>query len=91
LESGTAGPGAAKRQLRENFTVDGLVEDSVHIGDRFTVGSAQVVVRQPRLPCYKLGLRFETNVMVKRFLASGRTGFYLRSSVKAMSARERRW
>lgn len=61
----------------ENFTVDGLVEDSVHIGDRFTVGSAQVVVTQPRLPCYKLGLRFETDVMVKRFLASGRTGFYL--------------
>jgi MOSC domain-containing protein YiiM len=61
----------------ENFTVDGLVEDSVHIGDRFTVGSAQVVVTQPRLPCYKLGLRFEAEVMVKRFLASGRTGFYL--------------
>jgi MOSC domain-containing protein YiiM len=61
----------------ENFTVEGLVEDSVHIGDRFAVGSAEVVVTQPRLPCYKLGLRFESDEMVKRFLASRRTGFYL--------------
>jgi MOSC domain-containing protein YiiM len=61
----------------ENFTVEGLVEDSVHIGDRFAVGSSEVVVTQPRLPCYKLGLRFESDEMVKRFLASRRTGFYL--------------
>src|SRR6516162_4320658 len=61
----------------ENFTVDGLVDDSVHIGDRFAVGSAEVVVTQPRLPCYKLGIRFESDEMVKRFLASGRTGFYV--------------
>ena len=54
----------------ENFTVDGLVDDSVHIGDRFAVGSAEVVVTQPRLPCYKLGIRFESDEMVKRFLAS---------------------
>lgn len=61
----------------ENFTTDGLLEDSVHLGDRFTVGSAEVVVTQPRLPCYKLGVRFESDDMVRRFLASGRTGFYL--------------
>jgi MOSC domain-containing protein YiiM len=60
----------------ENFTVDGLLEDSVHLGDRFAVGSAEVVVTQPRLPCYKLGLRFQSDDMVRRFLASGRTGFY---------------
>src|SRR6266542_1241130 len=66
----------------ENFTIDfpvgaGMPEDSVHIGDRFSVGSAEVVVTQPRLPCYKLGVRFQSDDMVKRFLASGRTGFYL--------------
>jgi MOSC domain-containing protein YiiM len=60
----------------ENFTTDGLLENSVHLGDQFLIGSAQVVVAQPRLPCYKLGVRFESDDMVKRFLASGRTGFY---------------
>ena len=61
----------------ENFTIDGLLEDSVRIGDEFSVGSAGVIVTQPRLPCYKLGVRFQSADMVKRFLASGRTGFYL--------------
>ena len=61
----------------ENFATQGLSEDSVHLGDQFSVGSAEVVVRQPRLPCYKLGVRFGRDEMVKRFLASGRTGFYL--------------
>ena len=66
----------------ENFSVEGLVqeglaEDSIHVGDRFSVGSAEVVVTQPRLPCYKLGIRFESDDMVKRFLRSRRTGFYL--------------
>ncbi len=65
----------------ENFTIDvgkdGLLEESVHLGDRFSVGSAEVVVTQPRLPCYKLGARFQSDDMVKRFLASGRTGFYV--------------
>jgi MOSC domain-containing protein YiiM len=61
----------------ENFTTDGLLETSVHLGDRFSVGSAEVVVTQPRLPCYKLGIRFQSDDMVKRFLASGRSGFYL--------------
>jgi len=61
----------------ENFTYDGLVEHSVHVGDRFSVGSAEVIVTQPRLPCFKLALRFEDDGMVKRFFSSGRTGFYL--------------
>ena len=61
----------------ENFTTNGLLEDSVHLGDRLSIGSAEVVVTQPRLPCYKLGIRFQADDMVKRFLASGRTGFYL--------------
>jgi MOSC domain-containing protein YiiM len=61
----------------ENFTSDEMLEDSVHLGDRFSVGSAEVVVTQPRLPCYKLGVRFQSDDMVRRFLASGRTGFYL--------------
>ena len=65
----------------ENFTLDdtgpGLLEESVHLGDRFSVGTAEVAVTQPRLPCYKLGIRFESDDMVKQFLASGRTGFYV--------------
>jgi MOSC domain-containing protein YiiM len=61
----------------ENFTTEGLLEDSVHLGDRFAVGSAEVVVTQPRLPCYKLGVRLASDEMVKRFLAAARTGFYL--------------
>jgi MOSC domain-containing protein YiiM len=60
----------------ENFTADVLPEDSVHLGDQFSIGSAELMVTQPRLPCYKLGVRFESDDMVKRFLASGRTGFY---------------
>src|SRR5690242_14493276 len=60
----------------ENFTAEGLLENSVHLGDRFSVGSAELIVTQPRLPCYKLGVRFGSDDMVKRFLASGRTGFY---------------
>ncbi len=60
----------------ENFTTEGLLDDAVRIGDRFRVGSAEVVVTQPRLPCYKLGIRFGRADMVKRFMVSGRTGFY---------------
>jgi MOSC domain-containing protein YiiM len=61
----------------ENFTTEGLFEEAVHIGDRFRVGSAEFIVTQPRLPCFKLGIRFGRREMVKRFLRSGRTGFYL--------------
>ena len=61
----------------ENFTIEGGDEDSVHIGDEFAIGSARVIVTQPRMPCYKLGIRFESDQMVKRFLAAGRSGFYV--------------
>ncbi|MFY3739960.1 MAG: MOSC domain-containing protein YiiM [Candidatus Nitrosomirales archaeon] len=61
----------------ENFTTEGLMEDKVKIGDRFRIGTAELKVTQPRLPCYKLGIKFGRADMVKRFLASGRTGFYL--------------
>jgi MOSC domain-containing protein YiiM len=61
----------------ENFTVESPLEDEVHLGDRFAVGSAELVVTQPRLPCYKLGIRFSSDDMVRHFLASGRTGYYV--------------
>jgi MOSC domain-containing protein YiiM len=60
----------------ENFTTQGLSETEVHLGDRFSIGSAEFIVTQPRLPCYKLGIRFQSDDMVRRFLASGRGGFY---------------
>jgi MOSC domain-containing protein YiiM len=61
----------------ENLTTVGMLEEAVCLGDRFEVGSAMVVVTQPRLPCFKLGVRFRSDDMVKRFLASGRSGFYV--------------
>jgi MOSC domain-containing protein YiiM len=61
----------------ENFTTQGLTEENVHLGDRFAINDAEVVVSQPRLPCYKLGVRFGSDEMVKKFLASRRTGFYV--------------
>lgn len=60
----------------ENFTTEGLLEEQVHVGDRFRIGSAEVMVTEPRLPCYKLGVRFGREDIIKRFLHSGRTGFY---------------
>jgi MOSC domain-containing protein YiiM len=61
----------------ENFTAEGVLEESVHLGDRLSIGSAELFVTQPRLPCFKLGVRFQSDDMVKRFFASRRTGFYL--------------
>ncbi|HEY4273695.1 MAG TPA: MOSC domain-containing protein [Candidatus Udaeobacter sp.] len=62
----------------ENFTTEGALEDkAVHIGDRFRMGSAEFVVTQPRMPCFKLGIRFGRPDIIKRFLHSGRNGFYL--------------
>ena len=65
-------------QFGENFTVEGMVEDEVHIGDVFRVGDALVEVTQPRVPCYKLGIKMGLPKFVKMFLASCRVGFYLR-------------
>ncbi|MDZ8228154.1 MOSC domain-containing protein [Nostoc sp. ChiVER01] len=62
----------------ENFTVTGFKEEEINIGDRFKIGNVELMVTQPRLPCYKLGIRFGRSDMVKRFLASRRTGFYFR-------------
>jgi MOSC domain-containing protein YiiM len=61
----------------ENLTTEGLYESTLLIGDRLSVGSADLLVTQPRLPCFKLGIRFGRSDMVKRFQRSGRTGFYL--------------
>lgn len=60
----------------ENLTTAGLDEAEVRIGDVFRVGTATLQVTQPRVPCFKLGLRFADAGMVKRFLHSGRSGFY---------------
>lgn len=62
----------------ENLTIAGVLEQEVNIGDRFRVGSVELIVTQPRMPCYKLGLRFNRPDMVKRFLDSQLTGFYFR-------------
>jgi MOSC domain-containing protein YiiM len=61
----------------ENFTTTGLRETETQVGDRFKIGSAEVMVTQPRMPCYKLGIRFGRTDIIRRFLASERTGFYL--------------
>jgi MOSC domain-containing protein YiiM len=60
----------------ENFTTEGLEESQVNIGDRFRAGTAELMVTEPRMPCYKLGIKFGRSDILKRFLASGRTGFY---------------
>lgn len=61
----------------ENFTIEGLLEDQVQVGGVVRAGSAEFVVTQPRMPCFKLGIRFDRPDMVKRFLQSRRIGFYL--------------
>jgi MOSC domain-containing protein YiiM len=60
----------------ENFTTEGLSEDELHIGDRLRIGSASIMVRQPRMPCYKLAAKFQKDDMIEKFLVSGRSGFY---------------
>jgi MOSC domain-containing protein YiiM len=60
----------------ENFTSEGILETETHIGDRFRIGAAELMVTQPRMPCYKLGIRFGRTDIIRRFLASERTGFY---------------
>ena len=61
----------------ENLTATGLFETDINIGDKFRVGTAEVMVTQPRMPCYKLGIRFGRTDIIKRFLISERSGFYL--------------
>jgi MOSC domain-containing protein YiiM len=60
----------------ENLSIQGFQEDRIRVGDVFRIGTTELVVTQPRLPCFKLNLRFQRSDMVRRFLKSGRTGFY---------------
>lgn len=70
-------PELAAGAFGENFTTEGLLETAVRIGDRLRIGSAEFVVTQPRIPCFKLQIRFGRLDIVRRFLRSGRCGFYL--------------
>lgn len=65
-------------QFGENLTIEGLDEAQSFLGDRLAIGSAEFAVTQPRVPCYKLGLRFGDPTVPKLFSRSLRTGFYLR-------------
>lgn len=65
-------------QFGENLTVEGVLESSVRVGDVFQAGTALLQVTQPRFPCYKLGIRMGDLRFIRRFLFSGRTGFYTR-------------
>ena len=60
----------------ENFSTEGLAEDTVNVGDRFRLGESELMVTEPRMPCYKLGIKFGRADILKKFLASRRTGFY---------------
>ena len=73
-----AGRELESSQFGENITVDGASEEEVVIGDRYRVGSVRVFVTQPRLPCFKLGIRMNDPDFPALFLQSGRLGFYLR-------------
>jgi MOSC domain-containing protein YiiM len=61
----------------ENVTLEGIVEKQIHVGDRLCAGTVELIATEPRLPCYKLNAKFGREDMVKRFLRSRRTGFYL--------------
>jgi MOSC domain-containing protein YiiM len=63
-------------QFGENLTTEGLLDGEVSIGDRFRVGTAELVVTQPRLPCFKLGIRMGSDEFVTEFLERGLLGFY---------------
>lgn len=65
-------------QFGENFTVDGMLDDEIHVGDRFRIGSALFEVPQPRVPCYKLAIKMEVEGFYNQILSSGRLGFYFR-------------
>jgi MOSC domain-containing protein YiiM len=62
----------------ENLTVDGLKESEVSVGDVFQIGTSKVIATQPRMPCYKLGVKFGRMDILKMFLASGRSGIYFK-------------
>jgi MOSC domain-containing protein YiiM len=62
--------------VRRKFHDRGLLEEAIYIGDRFRIGKTEVMITEPRVPCYKLGIKFGRPDIIKRFLASRRTGFY---------------
>jgi MOSC domain-containing protein YiiM len=62
----------------ENLTIEGLMENEVSVGDAFEIGSSKVIATQPRMPCYKLGIKFGRMDIIKKFLASGRSGIYFK-------------
>jgi MOSC domain-containing protein YiiM len=64
-------------QFGENLTTEGLIETEVFIGDRLRIGTAEFIVTEPRMPCYKLGIRTGRKDILRRFLQSRRSGFYL--------------
>src|SRR5213595_2154675 len=72
------------RMFGENFTTEGLLEETVYIGDRFRIGETEVMVTEPRMPCYKLGIKFGRTDIIKRFLTSRRTGFYFAVAREAL-------
>ena len=61
----------------ENLTTSGLLEGEVRVGDRLAIGTAEFQVTQSRQPCFKLGIRFGSDAMLKRFIDSDRCGFYV--------------
>ena len=65
-------------QFGENFTVEGMLDEDIHVGDRFRVGTALFEVTQPRVPCYKLAIKMGVEGFYSRILESGRLGFYFR-------------
>lgn len=61
----------------ENLSISGISED-MHVGDRFKIGTAEFMITQPRMPCFKLGIKFEDQAFIKQFLDSERLGFYFK-------------
>lgn len=61
----------------ENLTTEGILEADAMVGDSYRIGSAEFIVTQPRVPCFKLGIRFGRFDILRRFACSGRSGFYL--------------
>lgn len=71
-------PEMAFGQFGENLTVENMPDDRIHIGDIFEIGKVRIQVTQPRVPCFKLGIKMEMPTFPKQFMRSGRAGFYMR-------------
>jgi MOSC domain-containing protein YiiM len=72
----------------ENFTTEGLTEDALHVGDRFRIGSSTVMVRQPRMPCYKLAAKFQRDDMIEGSCTAAAADFISRWNRRARSKTE---